>query len=467
MISNMETSKYQPASRQVRDNITTQDNFAQAAFWSREYQLNPADLEASIKLASSVRKMGNASKAVEITQTTRALHPNDPYLAAEYAAALIATERGDEAIGALDSALRAAPGYARLWSLKGAALDQMENYDLARRHYARALQITPQDPNIMTNMGLSYALAGDPRQAEAWLRKAVAQPTANANTRQTLDMILQLQGKQTAPALRRNEGEAPSLSQFETFKDAPQRRAPAYGQRPQAQEPGYAQQPQRQAYAQPPNANYSQGYHQSRAQQPAQQNYQYQQPQAQPKASRAPHQGYAPQSRQPTPNQSQQNRPPARQSGQHPQQHSTYQAPGHRSNMTVVGGQAGAPQSASEMARSIAQKSQTQNRRVVAPVSAMPKTQEQTNILDQIANNIGPRPTTQRPMAAPQSYPERAAVEDYPPPETLPRRRMPYPQNMAPPQSYPGYAPNQYQPQPSAQQPQQRPTSRGAARERR
>lgn len=191
----LQGSNFQPATREMRDNIETQELFTQAAFWSREYELNPGDLESAIKLSAAVRKLGNPQRAIEIAQTTRALYPRDPYLTAEFAAGLIAAERAQEAMQPLDKALRTAPGYARLWSLKGAALDQQENYDLARKHYAKALQITPHDPNIMANVGLSHALAGDPVTAEGWLRRAVSIPGASQSVRQNLALILRLQGK--------------------------------------------------------------------------------------------------------------------------------------------------------------------------------------------------------------------------------------------------------------------------------
>lgn len=195
MTETLQGSKFQPATREMRDNIETQELFAQAAFWSREYELNPGDLESAIKLSAAIRKLGNPQRAIEIAQTTRALYPRDPYLTAEYAAGLVAAERAQEAMQPLDEALRTAPGYARLWSLKGAALDQQENYDLARKHYAKALQITPHDPNIMANVGLSFALSGDPVTAEGWLRRAVSVPGASQSVRQNLALILQLQGK--------------------------------------------------------------------------------------------------------------------------------------------------------------------------------------------------------------------------------------------------------------------------------
>ena len=190
-----EINNFMPAARELRDNIETQPLFSQAAFWGHEYNLNPSDLEASIKLAAAVRKLGNPSRAVEITQTTRAIHPRDPYLLAEHAAALIADERAVDSIPVLDKGLSLAPQYARLWSLKGAALDQMEDYRTARQHYSRALSITPNDPNILANLGLSHALSGDPATAETWLRRAAAAPGASAGVRQNLALVLQLQGK--------------------------------------------------------------------------------------------------------------------------------------------------------------------------------------------------------------------------------------------------------------------------------
>ena len=141
--TDLDVDNFLPATRQMRDAIETQELFSQAAFWSNEYHLNPSDLEAALKLSSAVRRMGNPARAVEITQTTRALYPRDPYLIAEYAAALIASERALDAIPILNDGLKTTPNYGRLWSLKGAALDQQERYAEARQHYDRALGLRP------------------------------------------------------------------------------------------------------------------------------------------------------------------------------------------------------------------------------------------------------------------------------------------------------------------------------------
>ncbi len=362
MVNTMTPSKYQPATRQMRSSIETQDVLAQAAFWSREYQLNPADLEAAVKLAASVRKMGNASKAAEITQTTRAMYPDDPYLIAEHAAALIALERGREALKPLDKALHGAPGYARLWSLKGAALDQTGNYDLARQHYNRAMQITPNDPNIMANMGLSFALAGDPRTAEQWLRQAASHPESGDGIRQNLDLVLQLQGK---PAqYTQMQKSAPSSAPV--LRGAPQptsRPMPAAPPRRTAPSPAMTQ-----TYARPYNSPMSQPSH-----------------------------------------------------------------IGHRSSMTVVGQQPGAPRTAAEMARQAAAKS-SQNR---VTVPHQPNVQPQGNILDRISQSVNSRQAQGYP---PQGYPQQGQPM---PQQPMQQQGMPYPQQ----QQQPAYSPYETVPQ--------------------
>lgn len=221
--TDLAADRYMPATRQMRDAIETQELFAQAAFWSNEYQLNPADLESAIKLAAAVRKLGNPGRAVEITQTTRALYPRDPYLLAEFAAGLIASERSFDAIPVLNEGLSITPAYGRLWSLKGAALDQQERYAEARQHYDRALRITPNDPNVMANVGLSHALSGDAVTAEKWLRRASTMPGASPSVRQNLILVLRLQGKtQEADRLEGQSRPAPRIPQMRpAFKPAP------------------------------------------------------------------------------------------------------------------------------------------------------------------------------------------------------------------------------------------------------
>jgi len=186
---------YVPRSDEEREAIATQDMFAQTAFWSREYDLNPADLEAAINLAANLRKMGNPGKSIEVAQHTRALYPRDVDLMTEMGASLIANNDTNEALKIINKALYQRPRSARLWSLKGAAMDQLERFGEARQNYTKALGFAPNDPSILANVGLSYALEGDPKTAEIWLRRAASLPGASPNVRQNLALVLGLQGQ--------------------------------------------------------------------------------------------------------------------------------------------------------------------------------------------------------------------------------------------------------------------------------
>jgi len=194
-VQELSSANYTPRSADERAAILTQDLFAQATFWSREYDLNPADLEAAVNLASTLRRLGNPKQSIEVAQTTRALYPRNVDLMAELSAALIADNNPKDALPIIDAALAQKPNMARLWSLKGAALDQFEQFPEARQHYAKGLSIAPNDPGIIANVGLSYALEGDPKTAEIWLRRAANMPGASASARQNLFLVLGLQNK--------------------------------------------------------------------------------------------------------------------------------------------------------------------------------------------------------------------------------------------------------------------------------
>ena len=62
----------------------------------------------------------------------------------------------------------------RLLSAEAAILDQLGNHDEARKLYRQALDLAPNEPSVMSNLGMSYVLTGELKQAEAILRKAVA-----------------------------------------------------------------------------------------------------------------------------------------------------------------------------------------------------------------------------------------------------------------------------------------------------
>jgi Flp pilus assembly protein TadD len=83
----------------------------------------------------------------------------------------------------------------RILSVQGAVLDQMGRHEEAQRYYATALRIVPDEPTVLSNLGLSYALSKDLVRAEATLRRASAQPRVDPRVRQNLALVIGLQGR--------------------------------------------------------------------------------------------------------------------------------------------------------------------------------------------------------------------------------------------------------------------------------
>jgi Flp pilus assembly protein TadD len=83
----------------------------------------------------------------------------------------------------------------RLMSAEGAILDQIGQKEDARQIYRKALDLKPNEPSILSNLGMSYVLSGDLKTAETYLRSATQQPNSDSRVRQNLALVVGLQGR--------------------------------------------------------------------------------------------------------------------------------------------------------------------------------------------------------------------------------------------------------------------------------
>jgi Flp pilus assembly protein TadD len=78
------------------------------------------------------------------------------------------------------------------------AYDYQTDYADAREAYAQALIASPKNPSVLNNLALSQASSGDLDGAIATLQQAIDQPSAVAQTRQNLALMLALKGNPDA-----------------------------------------------------------------------------------------------------------------------------------------------------------------------------------------------------------------------------------------------------------------------------
>ena len=161
------------------------------------YRDNPGDANAAIAYASALRASDQRAQAVAVLEQTTIRNPNNMPLLGAYGRALADTGQYQQALVALDHAHTPDAPDWRILNVQGAVLDQMGRHTDAQRHYISALKIVsvPDEPSVLSNLGLSYLLTKDLKSAEVTLRRAVAQPNAGPKVRQNLALVVGLRGR--------------------------------------------------------------------------------------------------------------------------------------------------------------------------------------------------------------------------------------------------------------------------------
>jgi len=182
--------------------------------WGRRYRANPRDANAAIRYAQALRGVGQRAQAAAVLELAAINNPKNRPLLGAYGRALADNGNYKEALDVLGRAHTPDQPDWRILSVQGAVLDQMNRHQDAQRHYASALRLMPDEPSVLSNLGLSYALSKNLPQAEATLRRAAAQPGAEPKVRQNLALVVGLQGRfQEAEQIARGDlspGEAAS-----------------------------------------------------------------------------------------------------------------------------------------------------------------------------------------------------------------------------------------------------------------
>jgi Flp pilus assembly protein TadD len=165
------------------------------AAWGERYRTDPNDAEAALRYARALRANGLRAQAVAVLERAATQNPRDRGLLGAYGRALADAGHYRQALDVLDRAH--APGQPdwRILSVQGVALDQLGRHEEAQRYYGTALSIAPDEPSVLSNLGLSYALSKDLVRAEGALRRAAGQPRVDARVRQNLALVVGLQGR--------------------------------------------------------------------------------------------------------------------------------------------------------------------------------------------------------------------------------------------------------------------------------
>ena len=170
------------------------DSKAQLDTYRERYRASPKDAGTALQYGRALRAAGQKSQAVAVLEEATIANPGNKQLLGEFGRALSDNGNFEQAFEVLGQAHSPDDPDWRILSAQGAVLDQLGRFEEARRYYASALKIRPDEPSVLSNLGLSYLLSKDLPKAEENLRKANAK-SDDPRVRQNLALVIGLQGR--------------------------------------------------------------------------------------------------------------------------------------------------------------------------------------------------------------------------------------------------------------------------------
>ncbi|MDG4892044.1 MAG: tetratricopeptide repeat protein [Mesorhizobium sp.] len=193
--SQMTTGSISRSDRRPLETMSAGELHTATSRLGESYARNPNDKRMAMNFAAALQMDGDADQSLAVMRKLAIAYPKDREVLAAYGKALAANGQFEPALDAVRRAQT--PEYPdwKLVSAEAAILDQMGQKDEARQDYRKALELKPNEPSVLSNLGMSYVLEGDLRTAETYMRSAAQQPGADSRVRQNLALVVGLQGR--------------------------------------------------------------------------------------------------------------------------------------------------------------------------------------------------------------------------------------------------------------------------------
>jgi Flp pilus assembly protein TadD len=155
---------------------------------------HPQDKTITLALARNLRFSGNPQKAIAVINTSEAAQSPDALMLLELGKDYLAADQLNLAKPTLERAKAAAPLNWEILSSLGVVFDYDGDYQQAQQQYDAALFLDPENPTILNNKALSLAQQGRLDEAVKTMKLATDQPSASAQARQNLALLMALKG---------------------------------------------------------------------------------------------------------------------------------------------------------------------------------------------------------------------------------------------------------------------------------
>ena len=166
-------------------------------YWGQEYGKRTSELQPALNYARNLKALGEKSKALAVLQQAASLHDSDPELAGEYGRLALELDQVSVAARMLRIADDPTKPDWKVISARGTVLAKQGQYKDAIPFYERALTLAQNQPSVLNNLAMAYAMSGDAKKAEELLRQASAGNSGenSGKVKQNLALVLGLEGR--------------------------------------------------------------------------------------------------------------------------------------------------------------------------------------------------------------------------------------------------------------------------------
>jgi Flp pilus assembly protein TadD len=185
----------EPTLRQAAMMSERNASYGEAAqHYAALHSRHPDDKTITLALARNLRFSGNPQKAIAVINSSAAAQSPDALMLLELGKDYLAADQLNLAKPTLERAKAAAPLNWEILSSLGVVYDYDGQYQEAQQQYDAALFLEPENPVVLNNKALSLAQAGKLDEAVDTMQQAINQPSASAQTRQNLALLMALKG---------------------------------------------------------------------------------------------------------------------------------------------------------------------------------------------------------------------------------------------------------------------------------
>ena len=163
----------------------------------KRWNADRKNLRHGLAYAQQLQALGETQQQMKVLDVLAGHHPDNIRFQSYYGKQLAQSGQSSRAVQVLQQVVKSGKADWKTHSALGSALDQSGQHGQARPYYEAALKSRPNEVSILNNIGMSYLLEGNLRQAEAVLTRADASPASSSQPRirQNLALAVGLQGR--------------------------------------------------------------------------------------------------------------------------------------------------------------------------------------------------------------------------------------------------------------------------------